>query len=280
MLIIVGIMLLLIGGGVGHWLGAGSASEVLARAEVEVVKARSEGAQRAIASLQSDLVGILRDTLGDEALRRPLIQAVGILDQIIQIIAALPADTSGSTPAGSRPADKGSGSAAPGTTARVTVAPGSTARDAAASGSATALAAGGATPPGAGNADPRWAAFAIQLKTARAGLLQLEQARGSAQAVLARLELAARRDNELPKQITRELAGQRSGLGAVYAELATEAAKAGDRARARRLLSTAAQLDPGNRVRYEKQLQSFDPSGRLPPDSIDSTGSAGQGAQR
>jgi proteasome lid subunit RPN8/RPN11 len=261
MLIVVGLMLLLIGGGVGHWLGARSANDVLARAEVEIVKARSEGAQRTLASLSSDLVGILRDTLGDEALRRPLIQAVGILDQIIQIIAALPADTAGSPPAGSRPAGAGSGSAA-------------------ASGSATALAASGATPPGAGNADPRWAALATQLKAARAGLLQLEQARGSAQAVLTRLEQAARRDHELPKQITRELAGQRSGLGAVYAELATEAVKAGDRARARRLLSTAAHLDPGNRVRYEKQLQSFDPSGRLPPDSIDSTGSAGQGAQR
>ena len=144
---------------------------------------------------------------------------------------------------------------------------------------------GSAVPAGAGATlpsitDPRWLAFAVQLRTVRASLVQLEQARGSAQAALANIELLARRGNELPREVTRDLAEQRSGLGAAYAELATDAAKAGDKNRARRLLATAARLDPGNRTRYENQLQSFDPSGRLPPDITDSTGSAGQGAPR
>ncbi|HEX8112437.1 MAG TPA: hypothetical protein VF516_32125, partial [Kofleriaceae bacterium] len=105
--------------------------------------------------------------------------------------------------------------------------------------------------------------FAAQLRTARTRLIQLEQARGTAQAVLTQLELAARRGNEPSKEVTRDLAEQRAGLGAIYAELAADCAKA-DPGRARRLLAAAAHLDPGNRVRYEKQLQMFDPTGHLP----------------
>jgi lipopolysaccharide biosynthesis regulator YciM len=123
-------------------------------------------------------------------------------------------------------------------------------------------------------------AFAVQLRTVRASLLQLAQDRGSAQAALAQLEMFARRNNDQPREVARELAEQRMGLGAAYAELATDALKAGDKDRARRLLATAAHLDPGNRTRYEKQLQSFEPSGRLPAAAPESAGSAGEGAQR
>lgn len=114
----------------------------------------------------------------------------------------------------------------------------------------------------------------------RASLLKLQDERAAAQVALERVEFIARHGSELARELTRDRIEQHAALGGLYGELATEAAKAGDKDRARRLLATAAHLDPGNRARYEKQLQSFDPSGRLPPDITDSTGSAGQGAPR
>jgi proteasome lid subunit RPN8/RPN11 len=204
MLITVGIVLALVGGVVGHWFGVGAANQVLADAQIAIAGAKADGAKAAVATLQSDLLGILRDTYSDEAMHRPLLQAITIIDELI---AALPADVAAA------------------------------------------------------------ASFAQQLKTARVRLAQLEQARGVAQAELAALEAGARRGNEQSKEVSRDLADQRSGLGAIYAELATDAAKAGDASRARRLLTAAAHLDPGNRVRYEKQLQAFDPTGHLPPGS-------------
>jgi hypothetical protein len=124
-----------------------------------------------------------------------------------------------------------------------------------------ALAPGAAppSPPGPATAD-----LAEPLKAARLRLVQLEQGRGAAEAGLASLQAAMRRADEPARQMARELAEQRAGLGAMYAELASDVAKA-DPARARRLLGTAVRLDPGNRTRYEKQLTGFDPGGRLPP---------------
>jgi hypothetical protein len=230
-------------------------------------------------------------------------QAIGILDQTI---AALPpevaAAASGTAPGAAGPATPatgGPGAAAPGASvgtaasgpaavvpvAAVAAAPGTAVLGAggpaAAPGtSAPAPTGSGAPRVGPGHVDPRWATFATQLKTAREALVQLRLSRDSLQRDLAQLAAAARRGNELPKEIARDLAEQHAVLGALYAELATDAAKAGDKNRARRLLATAAHLDPGNRARYESQLQSFDPSGRLSPDTPDSTGSAGQGAPR
>jgi proteasome lid subunit RPN8/RPN11 len=234
MLITVGVILALLGGVIGHWLGVGAANQALAEAQIAVGNAKLEGVKAGVASLQNDLLGILRDTYSDEAMHRPLTEAVAVIDQII---AALPPD--GAAPAG---AGSGAGSGAPSAGAAGSGAP------------ATAAAAAG-NPPGP--------SIAQQLRTARTRLAQLEQARGTAQAELAALEAASRRGNEPSKEITRDLAEQRAGLGAIYAELATDAARA-DPSRARRLLTAAALLDPGNRVRYEKQLQMFEPAGRLP----------------
>lgn len=224
MFITVGVILALLGGVVGHWLGVGAANQALADAQIAVANAKVEGARAGIATLQSDLLGLLRDTYSDEAMHRPVTEAIAVLDQLI---AALPPDSPapmGPLPPGARSVVSGAGS--------------------------------GAAPPGP--------SFAMQLRTARTRLVQLEQARGTAQAELAALETAARHGNEPSKEVTRDLAEQRAGLGAIYAELAADAAKA-DPARARRLLAAAAHLDPGNRVRYEKQLQTFDPAGHLPP---------------
>jgi hypothetical protein len=122
--------------------------------------------------------------------------------------------------------------------------------------------------------------LATQLRIARDLLLRLGQDRGVAAAKLNQLERATRRSGELRTDLARDVSEQRSGLGGLYAELAGDAVRAGDAARARRLLATAAHLDPGNRTRYEKLLQSFDKTASLPRETSDTTGSAGQGTQR
>ncbi len=225
--IVIGVALVLIAGFVGHWIGASSGGRALAGAQLDATKARAEAAQLAIGSLQSDLVGILRDTLGDQAMREPAAAAIAELDKVIASLRA-PGPGSAAPPAAAPASDRG--------------------RD--------------------------------QLGGARDSLVRVIESRGSAAAVLAQLERAARRGSSARAELAREVAEQRSGLGRLYAELAVDAAKAGDTGRARRLLSTAAVLDPSNRPRYEKQLQTFDRSATLPPAPEQAAGSARAGDQR
>jgi proteasome lid subunit RPN8/RPN11 len=237
-LIIVGITLLIIGGFVGHWWSAGAVGQVQAEAQLEIAKAKSEGVQLTIASLQSDLLAVLRDTLGDEALHRPVMQAIAEIDAAL---AVLPTDSAAA------PAD--------GKAAASTAAPGS-------------------------DCDARLGQLAGQLRGTRGNLLRIGESRGTALAELSRLEHMARSGGPQRADLGRDVAEQRSGLGALYSELANDAVKAHDLPRARRLLATAAHFDPRNRTRYEKQLQSFDPSAVLPPDNIDNAGSTGEGPTR
>jgi hypothetical protein len=110
--------------------------------------------------------------------------------------------------------------------------------------------------------------------------VQVAQGRSSALAELSALERSVRRRGDQRLDLGRDVAEQRSGLGTLYAELAADAVKAGDPARARRLLATAAHLDPGNRARYEQQLRTFDKAGVLPRDTTDPAGAAGRGSAR
>ncbi len=302
-LILIGVVLLLVGGFVGHWLGAGSANQVLAQAQLEIANAKIEGAQLQVAQLQINLVDVLRNTLGDEALRRPIVQAV---DELDRALAWLPAPSAPAPAAGSPaapgaggavapPAGSGAGSAAVAAAGSATapgpgsaVAPGAGIAAAPAvggtvapgAGTAVASGAGGAVAPATGGGDVRLQELSAQLRGARDRLLVIAQGRGSALAVLVQLENLARRGSELRADLGHDVAEQRSGLGALYAELAAEAVKAKDLERARRLLATAAHLDPGNRSRYEQQLQSYDKAASLPRDLMDNAGSAGQGNMR
>jgi proteasome lid subunit RPN8/RPN11 len=300
-LILIGVVLLLVGGFVGRWLGIGSANEVLVQAQLEVAKAKIEGQQSALTYLQNDLLGTLRDTMGDEGMRAPVMQAIQDLDQAIAMLPAEPPPPAATPPAAGSAAQPAGGAAAPGT--------GSTAS----AGSAAAPAAGGAggsgsgSPPGVGSAaapiavpamvpvpgiaaapppgvtapaaTPATAALialSTQLREARAELWTLLQRRYSAHIVLDQLEHATRRGAELRADLNHDVAEQRSGLGNLYAELAGDAAKAKELDRAKRLLSTAARLDPGNWTRYQNQLQSYDKAASLPRDTSDPA----QGAAR
>jgi hypothetical protein len=236
-LLVVAVVLVLIAGFIGHWIGSSSAGRGVAEAQIDVVKAKNEGAQLAISTLQSDLVGMLRETLGDQAVRKPTVQAINEIDHAI---ATLQAPAAG---AGSGAGSAGSGSAGSGSAAATT-------------------------------SEDRIHQAVTQLKTARENLVKLHNGRNSAETVLAKLEQAARRGNDLRADLAHDVAEQRSGLGRLYAETALDAVKANDLPRARRLLATAAHLDPGNRARYEKQLQTFDKSGTLPNETEDPAGSA------
>lgn len=84
----VGLILLLVGAFVGNWWASGNASQVIAHAQTELAKAKSEGAQLAIAQLDTELVSLLRQTLGDAALRAPIQAAVTELDGAIATLDA------------------------------------------------------------------------------------------------------------------------------------------------------------------------------------------------
>jgi hypothetical protein len=212
------LVLLLLGGFIGNWWGSRSAREVVAELQTENINAKLAGAQQYATMLQSDLVGVLRATLGDHALHKPVAEAVADLDK--------------------------------------------------------AIAALGAT-SGAPSADDKLAT----LKAVREKLVTLEQDRSTAEAVLANLEHFARSSGDV-RALIHDASEQKSGIGNLYAELAADAAKAKDLDRARRLFATAAHLDPANRSRYERQLQSFDKTATLPdvPEMGDTGGSAVQGA--
>ena len=210
MLIAAVLLLMLVAGFVGHWLGTGAARQALAEIQIEMARAKTEGAQAAIGTLQGDLVGLLRETLGDQAVRKPTALAIGELDRAVTALTAA-----------SQPAAAGD---------RV--------RDA-----------------------------LSMVVRARDSLMRLREDRASAEAVLAQLERRARQTSAAPPDLSRDVADQRSALGGLYAELASDAVVARDLARARRLLAAAAHIDPGNRARYEKQLQRFDRAGKLPPET-------------
>jgi len=280
-LIVIGLFLLVIGGFVGHWFGVGSANQAIAQVEIEVAKAKMEGAQITAASLQSDLVNVMRATMGDEALHRPVEQAIGDLDRVIALLPAPPAPVPVVDPA---PA-AGSAARAPGSPVAAAAGSAAPAAGSAAptAGSAAPVAAAPAAPVAPTVIDARLAQLSVQLRAARDDLFVVRSGRQSAAATLRNLELATRRTGELRADLVRDVADQRAGLGLLYSELAADVVKAGDRDRARRLLATAAHVDPGNRARYEKQLQTFDKSASLPRDSSDNTesaGSAGQGSVR
>jgi proteasome lid subunit RPN8/RPN11 len=192
-----GILLVLVAGFLGHCWGAQAGAGAARQAQLQVIEAQNQGAQLAIASLQDDLIGIVRDTLGDQAVRAPVDRAIAELDAL------------------------------------------------------------------AASVHPRSAADVTAFRTlarihaAREALVQLRATRGSAEATLAAIQRATRQGAETRTNLAREVAEQRAGIAALYAELAADAARSGDLARARRLLATAAHLDPSNRTRYATQLQSL-----------------------
>ena len=216
--VIAGLIVLLIGGFIGRWWGASGANEALMQAQIQLAKSKQEGAATAISALQSELVGVLRATLGDSAVRKPVAAAIAELDKALKDLDQPPA----------------AGSAAPASDDRIKKAK----------------------------------EIIAQL---RESLLRLSEDRGSAHAALAQLEMLSQRNSLVRANLEHDVAEQRAALGVLYAELAADIAKTGDKNRAKRLLTTAAHVDPGNSSRYEAQLRTFDKSATLPRSGVSRT---------
>jgi tetratricopeptide (TPR) repeat protein len=92
------------------------------------------------------------------------------------------------------------------------------------------------------------------LREARELLTTLGRSQSRAVQSLRALELLSRSDVADRRRDAAELVRQRSALGGLYLELADQAEAAGDRDRARRLLRTAAAVDPQNTA-YPERLR-------------------------
>lgn len=161
------VVCLLLGGVLGHMLfgGRGANQEELQR---ELMLAKEEGVKAAIAAVNSEAIAVLRDTLGDDAVHKPVAAAVKEIDGAL---AAL----DNKTGSGSAAVESGSGSG---------------------SGSGSAGAAG--SPPV--NIDGP----ILRLRAARDSLIRLTQDRASAAVVLTKLGRGVRGD---PRELADQRAG-------------------------------------------------------------------------
>lgn len=98
------------------------------------------------------------------------------------------------------------------------------------------------------------------LREARELLGTLGRSQSRAAQSLRALELLSRSEVADRRRDAAELARQRGALGGLYLELADQAEAAGDRDRARRLLSTAAAVDPENAT-YAERLRRLEEGG-------------------
>ncbi len=99
-----------------------------------------------------------------------------------------------------------------------------------------------------------------ELREARELLGTLGRSQSRAAQSLRALELLSRSEVSDRRRDAAELARQRSALGGLYLELADQAEAAGDRERARRLLRTAAAVDPENAT-YPERLRRLEEGG-------------------
>ncbi len=91
-LLLGGLVVLLLGGLIGWWLGTGTARDAVAKAKLELVQQRAAGAQEMVRGLNAELLLILRRSLGGEAARLPLTQVIDDLKLALEAIEKDPAD--------------------------------------------------------------------------------------------------------------------------------------------------------------------------------------------
>ena len=101
----------------------------------------------------------------------------------------------------------------------------------------------------------------VPLLAGRRKLKELRDAHFAADRSLRLLQSLGERTSAIPREVTRMLSDQRAALGQLYAEVADDVARAGDKRRARRLLRLAATLEPGNARRYENKRAGLEEEG-------------------
>jgi len=75
--------------------------------------------------------------------------------------------------------------------------------------------------------------------------------------MLTQLSELTKLPSRIPQDVARDIEKQRVAIGGLYAELARESARAGDKERTAKLLAMAAELDPDGRAEYERQFQTL-----------------------
>lgn len=205
-----GLVALFLGAVGGFLYGTREARVALQQMDAEVQRARQEAIRDVVSDIDSQLLGILKTTVGNEAVRRPLDDVIGDLDAAGKTLAVSP-----------------------------------------------------------GPDDAELAAALERLRDARERAQRLRDDRGDAKAVLGRLEEMSRQGAQSPAEMSRDIGVLRVSLGALYADLAADAAKSGDARKAQRMLAVAASVDPANRARYEQQLKelgggAIDPAPSVP----------------
>lgn len=221
----VGLILLLLGGAGGWWMGTGSSSRMQGQMRAQLMEQRLAGAQEAVKTLDMRVMSAVRAGFDNAATS----EAIHAIDKELRGASALLA--------------KESASAAPPVPATTAPAPADPTRPAARDAMASAEAP---------------LTVAEHILKARTVLAALASQRGGVNAALRELERIGA-NAEATHLDARSLSIQRAALATLYADLSKDAKKQGDDKRAARYLEVAKQVNPKSGGRYDKQTGDPEP---------------------
>lgn len=213
----VGLVLLLLGGAGGWWMGSGSSAQTQGQMQAQLLEARLAGAQEAVKTLDMRIMGAVRAGFDNTATNEALIMIDTELQAASEVLAGnasakMEAPAAASAPDSAAPAPK----------------------------------------EPAASQDTE-SALIKHIARARAAVLALGRQRGSVNAALKELELMGKR-SQTSKLDAQSLSVQRAALATLYADLSKDAKKAGDTKRAARYLEVAKTVNPKSGRRYDKQI--------------------------
>ena len=224
----VGLVLLVLGGAGGWWMGSGSSARSQGQMQAQLLEARLAGAQEAVKTLDMRVMGAVRAGFDNSATNEALV----VIDTELQAATAVLAG---------KPSAK---KQAPATEA--------TTPDPAASAPKEPAASEETAPK-----------VIAHIERARAATIALARQRGGVNAALRELEQMGNR-SQTSKLDAKSLSVQRAALATLYADLSRDAKKAGDTKRAARYLEVAKTVNPKSGRRYDKQIGNPKPGDKKP----------------
>lgn len=238
----VGLVMLMLGGAGGWWMGSGSSAQTQGQLQAQLVDAKYTGAQEAIRTLDMRIMGAVRAGFDNAATN----EAIGLIDDELR---AASAALGGESPA--QPAAPEAAPAAP-------AAPAPKASKPAATDTPAAAAVAKVAPPVDAKAKAR-----AHIEQARAVAQALASQRGSVSAGLRELEQIGNHSKN-GKLDAKSLSVQRAALATLYADLSRDFKKAGDTKRAARYLDVAKTVNPKSGRRYDKHIDKAKPGETKP----------------
>jgi proteasome lid subunit RPN8/RPN11 len=229
----VGLVLLMLGGAGGWWMGSGSSARTQGQMQAQLLDARYVGAQEAVKTLDMRVMAAVRAGFDNAATN----EAIALIDSELRAATEALEGKSPAAPAapGAKPATMDPKAAE----AAKDVAP-----DAVAAKPAPVT-------------DTKAKARA-HIEQARAVALALSSQRGSVKAALSELERMGGRAQS-SKQDLKSLSVQRAALATLYADLSRDFKKSGDTKRADRYLDVAKTVNPKSGRRYDKHTEKAKP---------------------